>query len=199
MLNVTLGTSGILDLIAEEAQYGLPFAVQVADGGGSPLPGATVELSVKPTVYFKGYLEIGTNSTSNQSRWVQTITATCVTEDLNGNRILDVGEDVNGNGKLDPQDPALVRAHLTATPTVAGGQIQTDSNGSGYFTLVYPASSSLWSEVDVVARAKDLGAEAEEKFHAILLVSGARFNDLSANPPNIVSPYGQSTSCTDEL
>lgn len=198
-LNVTLGTSGILDIIADEAQYGLPFAVQVADGAGRPLNGAIVEVSISPTVYYKGYYTIGVNETNNQSRWVQVVTAECTSEDSNGNRILDAGEDFNNNGDLDPQDPALVAAHLSSTPTVQGGQITTDANGSGYFTLVYPASSARWSEVDITVRANSLGVEAEETFHAILYVAADRVNDLGANPPNIASPYGTSDVCTDEL
>ena len=33
---------------------------------------------------------------------------TCVAEDVNLNRTLDAGEDINGNGSLDPQDPAIL-------------------------------------------------------------------------------------------
>lgn len=197
VLNITLGTSGLLDSIAGETQYGLPFAVQVADGSGTPLEGAAVQLSITPTRYFKGTYESGL--TSGVSAWVRDITATCESEDLNGNRILDPGEDQNNNGILDPQDPALIAAHLTNTPTVEGGTIRTDSNGSGYFTLVYPASSAHWAQVDIVARVQDLGTEAEETFHAYLPVLADRINDLGSNPPNINSPYGQSDTCTDEL
>jgi len=196
-LNVTLGTSGVLDIIADEAQYGLPFAVQVADGGGRPLTGAIAEVAVIPTVYYKGRLYVGEDA-AGRSVWIQDITATCLAEDVNGNRILDPGEDTNNNGDLDPQDPAIVAQHLTSIPTVQGGQISTDVNGSGYFTLMYPASSSLWSEVDVTVRAKALGVESEETFHANLYVSSKRLNDVSKIPPNVFSPYGQSTSCVDE-
>ena len=199
VLNVTLGTSGILDLIANEAQYGLPFAVQVADGGGTPLENATVEISIRPVRYFKGDFAITLNETSGQSRWTQRVTATCETEDDNGNRQLDPGEDNNNNNVLDPQDPAVVASHLTAVPTVEGGTIVTNSNGSGYFTMVYPASSASWSEVDITARAKALGVEAEETFHARLWGSAERFANLNISPPNETSPFGESANCTDEL
>lgn len=199
VLNITLGTSGLLDVIAGETQYGLPFAVQVADGGGTPLENAQVQISIRPTEYQKGYYYVAVDANGSPKEWARDVTVVCASEDLNGNRILDAGEDVNGNGILDPQDPALIAAHETEEPSVIGGVINTDSNGSGYFTVVYPASSSLWSQVDVTARAQALGVEAEEVFHTTLPVSAERVKSLSSTPPNSVSPYGTSSSCADEL
>jgi len=198
VLNITLGTSNLLDVIAGETQYGLPFAVQVADGGGTPLENATVEVSITPLQYLKGVLGEGMDSNGN-AVWTQFVSADCASEDLNGNRLLDAGEDLNNNGVLDPQDPALIAAHLTFTPTVEGGSISTDSNGSGYFELVYPASSSMWSKVRITARARALGVEAEEVFDTWLQVLNERVDDISDSPPNIISPYGTSGSCADEL
>jgi len=199
VLNVTLGTSGLLEKIAGETQYGLPFAVQVADGGGTPLESAAVSVSIRPTSYQKGYYFIAVDQNGNPKEWVRNITAVCQSEDLNGNRILDVGEDINGNGVLDPQDPALIAAHTSEIPTVEGGAISSNANGSGYFTVVYPASNSQWSEVDVTARARALGVEAEEVFHTTLPVAADRVDSLNDSPPNAVSPYGVSSTCTDEL
>lgn len=198
VLNITLGTSGLLDIIAGQTQYGLPFAVQVADGGGTPLESATVELSITPLVYRKGRYTIVTDINDNPF-WFLDTSVTCQSEDLNGNRILDEGEDVNNNGVLDPQDPAVIAAHVSAVPTVSGGSISTDANGFGYFELVYPASSSEWSDVRITARAKALGVEAEEVFNTTLPVLAERVDDINDNPPNYISPYGESSVCSDEL
>lgn len=198
VLNITLGTSGLLDIIAGQTQYGLPFAVQVADGGGTPLEDATVELSITPLLYRKGRYTILADINDNPF-WFLNTSVTCQSEDLNGNRILDAGEDVNNNGVLDPQDPAVIAAHVSATPTVSGGAISTDSNGFGYFELVYPASSSQWSDVRITARAKALGVEAEEVFNTTLPVLAERVDDINDSPPNTISPYGESGVCSDEL
>ncbi|MBX2824920.1 MAG: Ig-like domain-containing protein [Gammaproteobacteria bacterium] len=197
VLNVTLGTSGLLEFIAGETQYGLPFAVQVADGGGAPLENATVEVSITPLTYRKGELVIKEDADGNTAWDYSDDSIGCLSEDLNGNRLLDVGEDVNGNGVLDPQDPALIAAHSSETPTVSGGSITTDANGSGYFSLVYPASSAWWSNVRITARAKALGVEAEESFTTELLVNEDRVDDGDDYPPNIVSPYGTANVCSD--
>jgi len=198
VLNVTLGTSGLLDIIAGQTQYGLPFAVQVADGGGSPLENATVEISIAPIHYKKGRYVIALDADDNPFL-AQSVSVTCESEDLNGNRLLDAGEDVNNNGVLDPQDPAVIAAHVSVVPTVESGVISTNANGSGYFELVYPASSSEWSKVRITARAIALGVEAEEVFDTILPVLADRVDDVDDSPPNWLSPYGQSASCTDEL
>jgi len=58
VLNVTVGTTSLIRSINGETQYSLPFVVQVADGSGSPLEGASVELSVRPLNYGKGFFRI---------------------------------------------------------------------------------------------------------------------------------------------
>ena len=98
-----------------------------------------------------------------------------------------------------PSDPAVVAAHVSEQPTVESGVISTDANGSGYFEVVYPASSSTWARVLIVARAKGLGVEAEETFVTTLPVLAERIDDITDSPPNETSPYGTSTSCADEL
>ena len=200
VLNVTLGTSGLLDIIAGETQYGLPFAVQVADGSGTPLENAIVEVSVVPIEYYKGTYVLFPEDAPVQ--WIKSDDViTCAAEDQNGNRILDIeaGEDINNNGVLDPQDPATIAASEANIPTVEGGQILTNANGSGYFTMIYPASSAGWSTVQITARAKALGTEASEVFVTGLPMSAARKNEVDASPPNRVSPYGTSSSCADEV
>jgi len=81
-------------------------------------------------------------------------------EDINANGIRDVNEDVNGNGELDPRDPALIAEDRINTPTVIGGEITTDSNGVGFFSLAYPQSNALWFDVLINARVQALGTES---------------------------------------
>ena len=211
VLNVTIGTSNFIEERTNRTQYALPFVVQVADGGGSPLEDATVELSIEPLEYYKGYMQLvdsaglAYDGTSGWSAafWRSFNTAACVSEDDNGNRILDPGEDVNGNNELDPQDPSLLAPMVSTSgddiATLVGGSLQTDSRGSGFFELVYPASNALWSRVRITARAQALGAESEDSFITTLPLIGERATDTTNSPPNSVSPYGTGSACTDEL
>lgn len=208
VLNVTIGTSNEITERALGTQFGMPFVVQVADGSGTPLEGATVELSVTPLAYFKGFLDLVNEDglTINEgdedwraNQWARQYIG-CSSEDSNGNRILDPGEDENGNGTLDPQDPSLLVPIEGADSfaTLQGGSLVTDSRGVGLLELLYPASSALWAEVEIVARAQALGAEREVRYETALPMLASDTTNLSASPPNFRSPYGVDFDCTNE-
>ncbi len=208
VLNITIGTSNFLEERASMTQYAMPFVVQVADGSGSPLEDATVEVSIEPIEYYKGSMQL-VNSAGLQSdgsdswsaaAWRPFRSASCISEDGNHNRILDAGEDINNNQELDPQDPALLAPIEGGTlATLVGSSLTTDNRGSGYFELIYPASNAEWSTVRITARAQALGAESEDSFIVNLLMLASRVDDTDSLPPNAVSPYGQGSVCTDEL
>lgn len=207
VLNVTLGTSNEINIKPLGTQYALPFIVQVADGSGSPLEDATVKLSIRPIEYSKGSMvlvnEEGFPNSATINDWSadhwerHALSVTCNTEDTNGNRFLDVGEDVNDNGSLDPQDPAsLVGVDGGEFATIEGDSISTDKNGSGFFEMLYPASNSQWAYVEITARAEALGAEADTSFKTTLPLPGSERNTTDEIPANYVSPYGQALDCT---
>lgn len=206
VLNVTLGTSNLIQERSLSTQYVMPFVVQVADGSATPLENATVELSVRPVHYFKGYMRLvnldGLPYSSLIENWAPSYWkrhgSVCDSEDDNGNRILDSGEDNNGNESLDPQDPVLLAPmDDSELATLVGGSLQTDSRGSGFFEMVYPASNSLWAEVEITARAQALGAEAEATFVTSLPLLASRVTATNVSPPNSRSPYGISFDCSN--
>ncbi len=112
-------------------------------------------------------------------------------EDTNANGILDVNEDVNGNGELDPRDPALITEDQINTPTVIGGEITTDSNGVGFFSLAYPQSNALWFDVSINARVQALGTESVAQYETPLAIATKDIEDPDQQPPNWASPYGE--------
>jgi len=207
-LNVTIGTSNEINIKPLGTQYALPFIVQVADGSGTPLENATVELSIRPIEYTKGYMvlvneggfeyapEIENWSAHHWAKWGYSID--CDSEDLNGNRLLDAGEDNNNNGSLDPQDPAALAAIDDEDyATISGGSVTTDKNGSGYFEMLYPASNSLWSYVEITARAEALGAEADDSFRTSLPLPTTEITADDEIPANHISPYGTDRDCSN--
>ncbi|OED43018.1 hypothetical protein AB833_04780 [Chromatiales bacterium (ex Bugula neritina AB1)] len=111
-------------------------------------------------------------------------------EDANGNGRLDINEDVNGNGELDPRDPALIDEDPSNLPTVIGGEITTDGNGVGFFSMAYPQSNALWFDVEINARVQALGTESVATYHTGLSVIASDIEDLAVQPPNHTSPYG---------
>ncbi|MFK7852856.1 MAG: Ig-like domain-containing protein [Granulosicoccus sp.] len=214
VLNVTIGTSNEVIIKPLGTQYAMPFLVQVADGSGNPLQDATVKLSIRPLTYGKGRMtlvnEAGQEFSSSIENWtadswaIQGDSITCLSEDANGNRILDADdlttEDYNGNGSLDPQDPAsLAAVDGDEYATLSGGSLTTDNNGSGFFEMIYPASNSLWAYVEITARAEALGAEADDSFRTVLFLPSSETNDKDNTTANYLSPYGTDVRLLDGL
>ena len=190
-LNVIIGLSGELEQIDSDTRYRKTGVVQVTDGAGRPVPDATILVTMVPTVYRYGsMIPVDSDNNGDPDRWALQTTSTCVAEDLNGNRILDTGEDVNFNGELDPRDPALIDADDDNSPTVIGNEITTDASGVGFFSIAYPQSNALYFDVQITARVEALGTEGVANFLTGLPVATSDIEDLDVSPPNAISPYG---------
>lgn len=215
-LNITIGSSNTLVEIGNGTQYSITYVIQVADGGGKALEGAKVRLSIEPILYRKGYMQqLNADGLTFQQQldeneslrfipasWTSQSSSTisCPKEDINGNRILDAGEDNNGNGTLDPQDPAIIMpvAEDLELPTLeSNGVLTTDATGSGYFNVVYPVTNAAWAQIRVVARAQALGVEAEDTYLTMLNSDAAQLNAGEIRPVNAVSPYGLVLNCSN--
>ena len=212
-LNVTLGSANLISIKPLGTQYSMPLVVQVSDGSGTPLDDATVKVSVRPLWYSKGHLELVNEARMNISaaaiagiefeahEWTRASTnIDCPAEDVDGDRVLDtlgeISEDTNNNGSLDPQDPASLTAVEGSLATLSGGSLKTDTNGSGFFELLYPASNALWSYVEIVARAEALGVEATDSYRTILAMPAAAIKAKDDVPANALSPYGTEVTNT---
>ncbi len=190
-LNVIIGLSGSINEIQSDTRYSVTGVVQVTDGAGRPVPDATIQMGLTPTIYRYGQMvQIDLDFDGDPDEWRLSTTTSCFSEDLNGNRILDLGEDSNNNGILDPRDPALVDVDPVNLPTVIGGQITTDASGAGFFTVVYPQSNALYFDVLVTARVEALGVEGVAHYSTELFMSASDIQNLDVRPPNPVSPYG---------
>ncbi|HEY0202254.1 MAG TPA: hypothetical protein VGC24_11225, partial [Burkholderiaceae bacterium] len=135
----------------------------------------SVTLSAWPTQYYKGWLYAGTKG------WIQNILFTCANEDKNRNGILDIGEDINGNGTLEPGLPAVL------TPA----SVTTDASGAATFTVTYGQQYALWVDVDLTAKATVAGTESSGVYHfAPLAIAAADMNSTDATPAAYMSPFG---------
>jgi len=201
-LNVIIGLAGSVVQLDSDTRYSQTGVVQVTDGAGRPVPDATIQMSLRPTLYRYGYMvTVDTDGDDEADSWARFTSSVCDSEDANGNRLLDAGEDHNGNGILDPNDPALIDEDPENTPTVIGSQITTDSSGAGFFRIYYPQSNALWFDVKVTARVEALGTEGVATYETILSIAGADVEDVDKQPPNYISPYGvgpspNTTGCT---
>lgn len=198
---VVLGTTNILSKSSSGLQYQMPFVVQITNIEGTPASNVVVEFSVAPTKYHKGYYQatdLSNPADAIPDEWRGVYTASCDIEDVNINGRLDTGEDINGNGVLDPTNPATISAHPTLTPTInnISGFIQTDENGFGYFVMSYPPSEALWVDIKLTAIAA--GNSEPEIYQTTLPVLSTDIADLGISPPGgVIGKYGNANVCTD--
>jgi hypothetical protein len=182
-LFITLGTGNQISE-PDPTRYQLPYSVLVTDAVGGPVAGARVTLDIIPTAYYKG------NYPTFDNVWIQNITAgPCLNEDEDGDGILDPGEDLNDNNRLDPGNLATL-----SPPSAITGE-----DGFALFDVLYAQEFGNWVDVRLVAEARVTGTEAEEITRFNLPVLSDDLNQEDVRPPGSPSPFGVGTLCTNEL
>lgn len=160
--------------------YKKTFGVIVTDSAGNAVQNAELNFSIHPLEYYKG-----TMVCEEGDSWAMNLKAACFSEDLeNNNGRLDVGEDFNNNGKLDPTYAASVERQAT-----------TDAEGKATVTITYPQSEAMWSKVRLTATVLSNGTEYLESTAFILPILADDVGSCDTSPPNHKSPYGAAESC----
>lgn len=182
-----------------DLQYQLPLVVQVADSDGSPQANAQVKINLTTTGYMKGYyshLDLDVPPDATTDKWVKVDNFYCPAEDTNNNVRLDAGEDINGNGLLEPETPN-VTSHPSLTPTLTEGTstIITDSNGFGYFSITYPKEEASWVIVKITATTSGGLSENSDVYEVPLFVSLDDLDPADDPPAFVYSPYGFTADC----
>ncbi len=194
---VISGTDVIFPL--NDLQYQSPMVVQVADSDGSPQASARVKISLITTSYNKGwYAHVDIDGDGTTDEWRKVVNFNCQAEDINNNVVLDAGEDINGNGLLEPETPSIT-AHPEEKPTLIPGTstIITDDNGFGYFTITYPKSEGSWVSVRITATTEDGLSENKDILEFELDVAMSDIQKPEDDyPPFLNSPYGFVESCS---
>jgi hypothetical protein len=173
-LFIGLGTSNEISNL-DPTTYQKDYTVSVSDSNGNPVPNANLTIGVLPVEYLKGSL------TFVDPVWTYAAgTVTCPNEDANYNGVLDVGEDADSSGTLQPGN--VVR--------VSPGSVTTDANGQATVKLLYQESYAPWVRVQLRARAVVSGTESSN--NVIFTVTGAApdFTNKSVPPAGVVSPFG---------
>ena len=171
-----------------ESSYTKEFSAFVTDPDSNPVENANITFSAPPKpfkqggTYEKGFWIF--NTTTNV--WNKNVTAVCDNEDVNGNGILDEGEDINGDEQLTPGNVVAVQSQGT-----------TDENGQVVFTLSYPKAFGIWTTVAITANGESQGSESSEQHDYGLGVAADDLTDSASAPP--ANPYGESANCNDIL
>jgi len=187
---IRVGTDNLIQ--SDPPKYRKIWVAIVTDTAGRAVSGATVTFALRsgtalnPGGYAKGfYVQPGPAPAIQQ--WQRRFTAICANEDANFNAILDPGEDLNGNGLLEP--PGVSDVNPTGV---------TDANGFAQATILYPKNYARWTQVTLEASTGGAGSTpATATFELEGLATD--YSDLTVAPPGDPSPFGTSNSCADTL
>ena len=183
--DISIGTGRLIEA-PEQSSYSKEFSVFVTDPDSNPVPGAQMTFSAPPVKFTDGgvYRKGGWSYDEDNSIWLQVITATCPNEDIDGNGILDAGEDLNNDGQLTPGNVVSIPSSGT-----------TDDNGQAIINILYAKQFGAWVDVDISVKAESAGSESSESQKFSLPVSAADLIVEASPPPS--SPYGTSFNCND--
>ena len=195
---VTLGTGNEIMEDDLDTRYMKPYTLLVNDVNGVAVENAQVTLSVLPTFYSKGTREFD----MERSVWVAMVTVTCPNEDINNNGILDVGEDTNGSGRLEPGNVATVERlpnTNNAPAPINADTVVTNGEGFADFFVTYPQENASWVDVRLTARTLAAGSEEQDEALFTLGIANSDIIISTVTPPGTPSPFGTGSSCGDTL
>jgi predicted thioesterase len=184
--DISIGTGRLMEA-PQQSSYSKEFSVFVTDPDSNPVVNALMTFSAPPVkftdggVFRKGYW----GWDEDNSIWFQIITATCANEDVNGNGMLDAGEDFNNDGLLTPGNVVSIPSSST-----------TDSNGQVRIDILYAKQFGAWVDVDIAVKAESAGTESQESQFFSLPVLTEDVKQAGSPPPS--SPYGVSINCNDK-
>ncbi len=172
-----------------DSTYRAKFSVFVADSSGNPVPNVELSSILKPVksdegdTFYKGY----TSYNTLVSRWEFFTTASCQSEDADGDGMLDQGEDLNGDGELSPG--------IVGVLYFEDGVSTTDATGQAVMVYDYPQNFGGWAQMRMGIRTISAGTESTASFTYLLGVSASDIANANAKVPD--SPWGISNSCFD--
>lgn len=170
-ISLTVGSGDTIQTTANEIKYRKIFAATVTDKKGTPIQGARVSVSAQMLGYLKGswrLLPSGTNASGSTEFAIgqeafgngglvtsYSFNAVCPNEDLNGNNILDAGEDANGSGELEPRIASVVVGAVD-------GKDLTDAQGIVYIAVEYAKKDASWLAYQLTVSTSDGASNATE-------------------------------------
>ena len=184
-LGVSIGTNELV--IVNTLTYQKQFVISVVDAAGNAMAGVPLSASLDLPRYRKGYyiLPVGGKS------WVKAAPDTvCGNEDVNRNHVLDTGEDINGNQRLDP-GVADVQVQLLSTTTGA--------DGTAVAQVTYAKSFGTWVDAWLTVSASGIGGTEGRATYVLapVPVDATSLTTTTSAPAYQVSPYGYATDCSN--
>lgn len=176
-LSVTIGSNAEILVGPNNLTYQRRFIVLVVDASGSAKANVDIVPSIDLDRYWKGFYG------KPASTWVQNQNpGGCANEDSNRNGVLEVVEDINHSGAIEP------RKSDVAVSIIGSGK--TDASGSAVVQIEYPQNVASWARVKILVAATGVsGTEGRATWTEVLPVPTSTLTAASS-PPFVESPYG---------
>ena len=187
-LAVSIGSNEKVYIGTADLTYQRRFVVLVVDASGAAKENVQIKPSIDIDRYYKGeFVRIGGAWTPGYIDSLGAPTAvvppSCFNEDINRNGVLEAGEDLNGNGSLEPRKSDVAVSMI-------GGSM-TNASGIAVVQIEYPKSLGSWARVKILVSATGVsGTEGRTTWTEVLPVPGPDITATTA-PAFISSPYGQ--------
>jgi hypothetical protein len=189
---ISIGTGNSIEE-PNTAQYRKEWAIQVTDAQGNGVDLVDVTVSVLSERYWEGrraWLDPPGSWATRPGAEAQPL-AGCVDEDINTrNGVLDPGEDLNGNNRIEAGNRVTVAAQGGG-----GSTVRTDANGFALVDIFYPQDHAYWLEVTIEARTAVQGTEFAESTTFVLEGLASDFSNEDVAPPGVASPFGTDGNC----
>jgi hypothetical protein len=181
-LGVTIGTNELI--IDNELTYVKKYVVAVANAAGNALPDVNLTVSVDLPNFRKGFYV----PTADGWAKVAATPTFCRNEDLNRNGVLEAGEDLDADGRLEPGKPDVTILLLHS---------KTRADGTAELQLQYPKSYGSWVDAKITVSAS--GVSGTEGRTSLLVapvpVPAAALKNKDVQPAFVNSPYGIQDGC----
>jgi hypothetical protein len=187
---VSFGTGNEIEE-PNQAQYRTQWVVQVTDSQGNGVSGADVQLSILSTRFWEGQRQFVTGAWRTRPGTEAMPLAGCLDEDVNHNGVLDPGEDIYPDGKIEAGNILSVAPDSGTSPNT----VTTDKNGFGLFWVYYPQEYAEWLEVALTAQLTVQGTEFTETTKFVPPGSAPDFTTATNKPPGEFSPFGFDGVC----
>jgi hypothetical protein len=175
------GTGNTVEL-PSPSLYRKEFSIIVTDASGNPVTNQPLNLAVVSLSYRKGFWEKSPPPPESFKIWSPNVTASCVTEDVNFNGIMDSGEDFNGDNQLTPGNLATVPRTVTS-----------NNEGIAVFNVTYPRDVAPWLDVRLQVTGFAAGTENISYREYTLSVAAADISQENLAPPK--NPFGSAANC----
>lgn len=156
------------------AYYYKDFSATVVDTAGRPIAKQTISVSLALVNFQKGRYVL--EKVGDDLQWVQRVSAICPSKEF-------------------PNPVALLSADDKVSATDV--TYTTDSEGRFNFRVRYGKNYSSWAELTINAATRVVSKDNLTALSFKLPVLAKDINDAKVSPPNLFSPYGINTICTD--